>query len=245
MKTIKDFVFDVLAIFLAVGFILGCGNGGSSDGDGGGSNVTLSGEVREAADPEPPVEGATVQVRSASDRSVIASTTTDSSGKWSLKVPKNTSAYLQVQKSSYATLHTFIFSFDSDESSIDLPLPDESLGVQLVNAYDVIADILNWSEVAADCIYALNVEDSGGSDYVGATVTVSPVIDVLYNAGDDTYSLTGPTASTTGMPMVGGQVVSCTAAKYTFTADESGVLGQESIWLIPGQIAFIFIQEGS
>jgi hypothetical protein len=42
--------------------------------------------------------------------------------------------------------------------------------------------------------------------------------------------------------MVGGHDVGCTTTFHTFTADDGGTIATEKVWLIPGQLAFIFME---
>ncbi len=100
------------AICLLLLVVLGCGGGGGGGGSGGSKtgNITISGRITFDSVPvtqasgldyssttQKPVRGVVVEAIRVSDSSVLDSSTTDSSGNYTLSVPENTEIKIRVR----------------------------------------------------------------------------------------------------------------------------------------------------
>ncbi|MHC4183833.1 MAG: hypothetical protein ACYSR0_10845 [Planctomycetota bacterium] len=249
MKRINVFIVDVLAIFIAVGFILGCGSsGGGSGGGGGSSSVTLSGTV-EHAETEIPEGGVTISVVRASDNQTLDSDTSAAgTGAWSLTVTKNVDVYLRIAKSNFVTLNTFIFSFDADEPNMDLFAVPTTLGEQLAQAFGVLG-VTTWGDTATmdHCWFAGFIEDNTGNAFVGAEVTsATKTPDILYQKADGSFDFALTTIDPSGGPQVGGFDETsdlCDGTIYSFTATGTGLDETITAPFFAGEMAFLYFEQ--
>ncbi len=242
MKRINVTIIVFLAVFLPLGFFVGCGSSGGGGGGGGGgdSNVTISGTVENPGNNDLPEEGVTVSARKASDNSVVASGTTNSQGVYTLNVPKNIDLYFSLSKSTFATINSAIESYSSD-AIVNGGVVPEALAVSILQMYNM-PGVTQWSDVANDCTYALITEDGNENEYIGATITADPSILILYNDGINNFSPGGTTAGSDGAPDVGGYELGCAGGIYTFTATDVVVLNSVRLPLLPGELAVTLLQ---
>ncbi|GBD98456.1 hypothetical protein BMS3Abin07_00470 [bacterium BMS3Abin07] len=210
------FLAGMFLLSLAV-ILTGCGGGGSSNSETGGStNVTISGTVVYSPDSGPDVmlQGITVEARNPSDDSVIATTTTDANGAYSVSVPANQDFYLHATGKTIGST-----TYVSDNLQIENEAADKTVNFWLIDTgtLNMVATAVGI-DTTNDAIFAMGVEDSNGTGIAGVSVSPSPAVsNIWYHQLDDSLSPTGPT-TTAGEPSVIGNVSSPGAnGTYTFT----------------------------
>jgi hypothetical protein len=185
--------------------------------------------------------GVSVSVINASPpNSVIASTTTDSDGNFTLiGIPTNVAGYLHLTYPGYVNKNNPIAMLSGPVTGVSINMFTEAQGVSIVHGLNQCASATTWTD---PCIQnmswvVLGTKVSGGStNAAGVTISASPSgLTIGYNNGSGVFSGSSTVANPGGLPSAAG--FNSTYNKYSFTATNGiTTLGPVDILLIPGEL---------
>lgn len=177
ISNLVDKGFLVLALVCALALmatIAGC-NGEVTDGR---THSTIGGTV--SAKPTiggdaVPLEGATIEARKGDGSDdVIASTTTDPNGQFSLSVPITQKSYLHISMTGYTNSNTVIAKYPSNDEEMELI-------IYLETALDNLRSIVFPDKTLADNgWFMIDALDSNGVGIAGVQFTSSPNLTKAY-----------------------------------------------------------------
>ena len=212
----------IIASVLGIAIIL-AGCGGSSDDAAGfvpQEFYTISGKISNLNDTGEPgvvVEG----VYSSPGDTLNPTTSTDSSGNFSLQVLKNDAVFLRATKDSFATINSAKAPLNVNVSGLDIGMPTDDEAQSVIDtAFSPATTLLvNKAWLVVD------IEDANGDEVIGETITstVSPAAEV-YTECDGTDS--GATA-TTG-PCPAGRPSPMYVAYFDAAGEASITVGSET-----------------
>lgn len=175
----RDRLFGVWAVVLVLSFALGACSGGGGGGGGGApaATGTISGTVRDA-DSGAPIAGATVEVLDGA--TVVATTTTDADGYYTVEVDAGTGYTLRITAPGYET--TTIADVDvvgGEETPVDVDAPPTPAPTGRIQGG--VRDAVTRNGIAG-----VTVEVYDGADLIGTTMTDADGNYTLeVEAGDD------------------------------------------------------------
>ncbi len=239
MKGFRRCIMVVAILGLLTTAVASCGGGGGGGG-GGAAGITISGVVSDPTGAtKVPVAGVAVELRKATDNSVLGSTTSAADGSYSFSnVPASTDVYIHTSYAGNANI-------DSEIVNLTSSLPGADLITVPVAVAKGVADAMsgggsaNWTDAyySGKSWFVMEIEDGSGADVAGVTLTASPSgPTVEYNNGADAYSTTGPTVGSSGAPIAGG--FNASAGVYTITLTKSPTTHTVKLPLRLGDISY-------
>jgi hypothetical protein len=177
-------------------------------------------------------------INATSPYGVVASTTTDSSGNFTLSVPANASVYLHLTYTGYVNKNTRIITLSSSSAFGNINMLTEADAISMVHGGGQCSSATTWSD---SCIQSMSwlafgtKIGSGNTNAAGVTISVSPSGPTIgYNNGSGVYSGSSTLTNTGGLPPAAGY--SSTSAVYSFTATNGGTpKGPVDMRLVPGE----------
>ncbi len=235
----------VLMVILAGLFsiVSSCGGGGGGGG-GGVTGLTISGVVKDSTVyPPVPVDTVIVTVRK-TDKSAVATATSAADGTFTLtNVPASTEIYINTSKPpTYASTNTEIVSLTDSLSGAELSIIPAATAKSAADAYYGSSQASSWNDpfYANRSWFAMTIWDASDNAVVGVTVGVTPSgPTILYNDGNDNFSITGPTVGMLSEPLVGGYHSS--EGVYTFNPWKSATMYYIKLPLVMGEMSYVDI----